>query len=100
MSRRGAGSKSSSNQSANALGGKGAADIHDPDPTKDFPEWSRSLLLMLDYAIIEGLRRRLYTFTHLLRMAQRDLSVHVEGAATAKKRTSRKSRRPKGDEVH
>ncbi|MEM7398416.1 MAG: hypothetical protein AAGF48_03415 [Pseudomonadota bacterium] len=56
--------------------------IADPDPTVSFPQWSRSLLLLLDYAIIEGLQRRQLGFVHYLKLAEAELSQGVsEGVA-------------------
>ena len=49
-------------------------DVSDLDPTANFPQWSRSLLLLLDYAIIEGLQRELHTFVHHLKMAESALA--------------------------
>lgn len=49
-------------------------DVLDFDPTANFPQWSRSLLLLLDYAIIEGLQRELHTFVHHLKMAESALN--------------------------
>lgn len=60
-------------------------DVPDLDPTANFPQWSRSLLLLLDYAIIEGLQRELPTFVHHLKMAESALAE----AASEKERKAR-----------
>ena len=52
----------------------GIEEIADPDPTANFPQWSRSLLLLLDYAIIEGLQHDLHTFVHYLKLAEAELT--------------------------
>ncbi|WP_141701121.1 hypothetical protein [Methyloceanibacter methanicus] len=49
-------------------------EVSDPDPTVNFPQWSRSLLLLLDYAIIEGLQHRLHAFVHHLKLAEAELT--------------------------
>ena len=61
----------------------GIEEIADPDPTASFPQWSRSLLLLLDYAIIEGLQHDLHTFVHYLKLAEAELTdVAAEATAT------------------
>ena len=60
-------------------------DVCDLDPTANFPQWSRSLLLLLDYAIIEGLQRELHTFVHHLKMAE----VALAEAASKEERKAR-----------
>lgn len=62
--------------------------VSDLDPTANFPQWSRSLLLLLDYAIIEGLQGELHTFVHHLKMAESAL-------AKAASEEERKARRAK-----
>ena len=52
----------------------GIDEIADPDPTASFPQWSRSLLLLLDYAIIEGLQRQQHKFVHCLKLAEAELA--------------------------
>lgn len=52
----------------------GIDEIADPDPTVNFPQWSRTLLLLLDYAIIEGLQHRQHNFVHYLKLAEAELS--------------------------
>lgn len=49
-------------------------EVSDPDPTVNFPQWSRSLLLLLDYAIIKGLQRWLHRFVHHLNLAEAELA--------------------------
>lgn len=63
--------------------------VIDPDPTASFPQWSRSLLLLLDYAIIEGLQRGLYPFVQHLKLAEAELTE----AAAAQERKDRLSKR-------
>lgn len=55
----------------------GIDEIADPDPTVNFPQWSRSLLLLLDYAIIEGLQHRQHNFVHYLKLAEAELTKVV-----------------------
>lgn len=57
----------------------GIEEIADPDPTANFPQWSRSLLLLLDYAIIEGLQHELHTFVHYLKLAEAELTDVASG---------------------
>lgn len=52
-------------------------DRKDADPTAAFPQWSRSLLLMLDYAIIEGLQHDLHGFVEHLKLAEAELATSV-----------------------
>ncbi|BAQ16311.1 hypothetical protein [Methyloceanibacter caenitepidi] len=61
------------NESIEANDG-GIDEIADPDPTVNFPQWSRTLLLLLDYAIIEGLQHRQHNFVHYLKLAEAELS--------------------------
>ncbi len=63
--------------------------VIDPDPTAGFPQWSRSLLLLLDYAIIEGLQRGLYPFVQHLKSAEAELTQ----AAAAQERKDRLAKR-------
>ncbi|MEM7192847.1 MAG: hypothetical protein AAF405_08315 [Pseudomonadota bacterium] len=49
-------------------------ELQDPDPTVNFPQWLRSLLLLLDYAIIEGLQHNLPRFVHHLELAEQELA--------------------------
>ena len=62
-------------------GGNGIPDAEDHDPTEDFPQWSKTLLLLLDYAMIEGIRRGLHMFVHLLDAAR--LELHAQAARAA-----------------
>lgn len=63
--------------------------VIDPDPTANFPQWSRSLLILLDYAIIEGLQRELHEFVQHLKMAEAELTA----AATSEERKARLAKR-------
>jgi hypothetical protein len=72
----GAGWPSLEDESQNADDG-GIEEIADPDPTVNFPQWSRSLLLLLDYAIIEGLEHRQHNFVHYLKLAEAELTKVV-----------------------
>jgi len=63
-------------------------DVCDLDPTANFPQWSRSLLLLLDYAVIEGLQRELHTFVHHLKMAESALTE----AASEEERKARRAK--------
>ena len=47
------------------------------DGIVDCPAWSRTLLLLLDYAIIEGAHRELNVFVRLLELARKDLEDQV-----------------------
>ena len=49
-------------------------EVSDPDPIVNFKQWSRSLLLLLDYAIIEELQHLLHTFVHHLKVAEAELT--------------------------
>lgn len=69
----GAGWPSLESESVEAKDG-GIDEIADPDPTVNFPQWSRTLLLLLDYAIIEGLQHRQHNFVHYLKLAEAELS--------------------------
>jgi hypothetical protein len=65
------------------------ADEAGADPLSDteraliesYPAWSKTLLLLLDYAIIEGVEHRLEIFVHLLQMARADLEAQITGTA-------------------
>lgn len=54
----------------------GAAD-HEDDPFADYPAWSKTLLLLLDYAIIEAVGHGLEAFVRILEMARMELEAHV-----------------------
>jgi len=56
-------------------------DLSDPDPTAGWPQWSRSLLVLLGYAIIERLQHELHTFVQYLKMAESDLAGIEQNAA-------------------
>lgn len=58
-------------------------EIADPDPTVNFPQWSRSLLLLLDYAIIEGLQHRLHRFVNHLKLAEAELTKAASDTAVS-----------------
>lgn len=58
----------------------GIDEITDPDPTVNFPQWSRTLLLLLDYAIIEGLQHRQHNFVHYLKLAEAELSKVISAS--------------------
>lgn len=64
------------------------SDFCDLDPTANFPQWSRSLLLLLDYAVIEGLQRELHKFVHHLKIAE----VALTEAAFEEERKARRSK--------
>ncbi len=63
-------------------------DASDLDPTANFSQWSKSLLLLLDYAVIEGLQHELHTFVHHLKMAEAALTE----AASEEERKARRSK--------
>jgi len=42
-----------------------------------FPPWSRTLLLLLDYAIIEGAYHDLHNFVSFLELAQKELNARL-----------------------
>jgi hypothetical protein len=68
---------SHANDIVDGNGGNGNSDFEDLDPTEDFPQWSKTLLLLLDYAMIEGIRRGLHMFVHLLDTARIELHAQV-----------------------
>jgi hypothetical protein len=76
-----ASSASAPKEMRNGNGGNGIPDAEDHDPTEDFPQWSKTLLLLLDYAMIEGIRRGLHMFVHLLDAAR--LELHAQAARSA-----------------
>ena len=43
------------------------------------PAWTNTLLLLLDYAIVEGVRRGLGSFVCLLELARKDLEGELAG---------------------
>jgi hypothetical protein len=47
------------------------------DPAEGFPSWSKTLLLLVDYAIVEGSQRRLDTFVGWLDLARQELEAQV-----------------------
>ena len=61
-------------------GGDGI-DYEDPDPTEDFPQWSKTIILLLDYAMIEGIKRGMHMFVHLLDAARVELQAQVAQSA-------------------
>ena len=61
----------------NGNGGNLTSEIEDLDPTENFPQWSKTILLLLDYAMIEGIRRGLHMFVHLLDSARIELHAQV-----------------------
>jgi len=73
--------------------------IADPDPTVGFPQWSRSLLLLLDYAIIEGIQRRQLGFVHYLKLAEAELTKAASDG-TAKGGTEPDDERPARSKAH
>lgn len=57
-------------------------EIADPDLIVNVPKWSRSLLVLLDYAIVEGVKHRQHAFVHYLKLAEAELTkVSSEGVA-------------------
>lgn len=65
--------------------GEDVQEADDVDFTAAFPQWSRSLLLLLDYAIIEGLQHDLPTFVHHLKKAETELALHAQRSAQVEK---------------
>ncbi len=65
-----------SSEAANGVVGE----IADPDPAVNSPQLRRSLHLLLDVAIIEGLQHGLPPFAYYLKLAEAELSkVAVDG---------------------
>ncbi|MDJ0512460.1 MAG: hypothetical protein QNJ62_03325 [Methyloceanibacter sp.] len=73
--------------------------VADPDPTVSFPQWSRSLLLLLDYAIIEGLQHRQLGFVHYLKLAEAELT-QAASEGIAKENTGSHDERPLPSKTH
>lgn len=76
--------------------GNGTAHSEDPDPTENFPQWSKTLLVLLDYAMIEGVRHRLNMFVHLLDMARLELHSQAAAASDPVAHTGKNTRGKKG----
>ncbi len=68
---------STGKEMGNGNGGNGNSEFEDLDPTENFPQWSKTILLLLDYAMIEGIRRGLHMFVHLLDSARIELHAQV-----------------------
>lgn len=77
--------------------GTNGATRHDPsDRPDDRPEWSNSLLLLLDYAMIEGVRHKLGMFVHLLDMARLELHSQVSVPTAQERQADKLGHRRKG----
>lgn len=55
----------------------GVAPPDEKDSTVDNQAWSQTLLLLLDYAIVEGAQHQLDVFVQLLEMARKDLEDRI-----------------------
>jgi hypothetical protein len=78
-------------ETRNGNGGDGI-DYEDPDPTEDFPQWSKTIILLLDYAMIEGIRRGMHMFVHLLDSARVELQAQVAQSAAEIDRQEKESK--------